>query len=487
MTHVFITPTIMNVHLLLSFLFLCLAPAVSAERPNFIFFITDDISFDDIGPYGNRFVKTPHLDRMADEGLVFEQAYLTTSSCSPSRCSMITGRYPHNTGAPELHMPLPTDQVTFIQQLKEAGYHTFLSGKNHMNDSNPAALGFTQATRGKGASASEDWVELIARRPKDRPFFAWFGSNDAHRNWDLGNDTVKYDPSDIEVPPYMVDGPETRKDLAAYYGEVSRSDLHVGKLMAELERQGIAGNTYLVYCSDNGRPFPRCKTRMYDSGSQTPLIIWSPGKVRPARTRSLASAVDFAPTFLELAGVKPSPTIQGVSLVPILKDPSAVVRDVAFSERNWHVYSAHERAVRHGKWLYLENAFPQHAALSVESDWNAYPAAIEYWQFQRAGKLTSLQKDVQLAPRPAVELYDTTADPHQLTNLAEQAEHQEIRATLAKVLADWVGQTGDTVPEHPTPTRKKGDPQKGNRGEIPGAAKQAERVNHPGPVRIARP
>jgi arylsulfatase len=475
----------MKIHLLLGFLFFGYISAPAAERPNFIFFITDDISFDDIGPYGNKLVKTPNLDRMAAEGLVFDRAYLTTSSCSPSRCSMITGRYPHNTGAPELHMSLPVDQVTFIQQLREAGYHTMLSGKNHMNDGDPKALGFTQATRGRGGSASEDWVELIANRPKDQPFFAWLGSNDAHRNWDLGSDTVKYDPSEIEVPPYMVNGPKTRDDLAAYYGEVSRSDLYIGKLMAELERQGIAKTTYLIYCTDNGRPFPRCKTRMYDSGSKTPLLIWSPGKIKPARTQSLTSAVDFAPTFLELAGVKSSPTIQGVSLVPILKDSSAVVRDVAFTERNWHVYSAHERAVRHGKWLYIKNAFPLQAALSVESDWTAYPAAIEYWEYQRTGKLNPNQLDVQLAPRPSVELYDTDADPHQFNNLAGQAEHKEIEEKLAKALAEWTKQTGDTVPENPTPTRKKGDPQKGIRGEIPGASQKAERINHPGPVWIS--
>ncbi|MES2981043.1 MAG: sulfatase [Verrucomicrobiota bacterium] len=457
-----------------------ISSAFAAERPNFIFFLTDDVSFDDIGPYGNTFVKTPNLDRMAAEGMVFDRAYLTISSCSPSRCSMITGRYPHNTGAPELHMPLPADQVTFIQQLKEGGYHTILSGKNHMGDAK--ALGFTEVSGGKGPSASESWVEILKHRPKDQPFFAWFGSNDAHRGWDLGDDAPVYDPAEIEVPPYMVDGLETRKDLAAYYGEVSRSDAYIGKLMAELQRQGIEKNTYLVYCTDNGRPFPRCKTRSYDSGMKTPLIIWKPGSIQPARTNSLTSAIDFAPTFLELAGINPSPTIQGVSLVPILKDPKATVRDFAFSERNWHVYSAHERSVRYGDWLYIKNAFPHLAALSIESDHTVYPAAIEYWEHQRAGTLNPLQMDVQLVPRPSVELYRTNTDPHQFTNLADQPEHQEIQTKLAEILAQWTAQTGDTVPEKPTPTRKKGDPHSFARTEIPGATKQAESINHPGPV-----
>jgi N-sulfoglucosamine sulfohydrolase len=470
----------MKSKLLLLLLLFCFPDAFAADRPNFIFFITDDISYDDIGPYGNTIVETPNLDRMAKEGMVFDRAYLTTSSCSPSRCSMITGRYPHNTGAPELHMPLPAEQVTFIQQLKEAGYHTILSGKNHMGDGK--ALGFTAVSGGKGPSGSDNWVELLKNRPKEQPFFAWFASNDAHRGWDADSELHKYDPAKIQVPPYMVDGPETRKDLAAYYSEVSRTDAFIGKLMAELESQRIAKNTYLVYCADNGRPFPRCKTRMYDSGSKTPLLIWQPGAIKPARTSSLTSTIDLAPTFLELAGVKPSSTIQGVSLVPILKDPKAIVRDFAFTERNWHVYSAHERAVRHGNWLYIRNAFPHLAALSVESDDSQYPAAIEYWEYQRAGKLTPLQKDVQLAPRPKVELYRTDTDPHQFNNLAEQPEHQEVLTLLSKTLDQWTEQTGDTVPENPTPTREKGGPKAGVLGEIPGAAKKADRINHAGPV-----
>jgi len=461
-------------------LLFALSSLFGADRPNFIFFLTDDISFDDIGAYGNTFVKTPNLDRVAAEGMVFDRAYLTISSCSPSRCSMITGRYPHNTGAPELHMPLPEDQVTFIQQLKEAGYHTILSGKNHMG--NPERLGFTEVSSGKGPSGSEDWVDLLKDRPNGRPFFAWFASQDAHRGWQADEHAPVYDPEMIVVPPYMVDGPETRKELAAYYSEVSRTDTFTGKLIAELRRQGIAENTYFVYCTDNGRPFPRCKTRMYDSGSKTPLIIWRPGTIEPARTRSLVSAIDFAATFLDLAEVKPSPTIQGVSFAAVLKDPKASVRDYAFTERNWHVYSAHERAVRHGDWLYIKNAFPEKMALSVESDSKVYPAAIEYWERQRANALLPWQWDVQLAPRPKVELYHTLADPHQFTNLAGQLEFQDIQQHLEKVLNEWSEQTGDTVPRELTPDRMKGQPQAGIRTEVPGAGKQAEKINHPGPV-----
>lgn len=450
----------------------------AAERPNFIFVITDDISAEDIGPYGHKVVKTPNLDRMAREGRVFDQAYLTTSSCSPSRCSIITGRYPHNHGAPELHLPLPRDQRTFIQDLQAAGYYTLIAGKNHIGEANE--IGFERAANGGKPGGNEEWVKLLRDRPAGRPFFAWLASSDAHRAWQRSDRAPTYKPEDVVVPPYLVDGPETRADLAQYYHEVSRSDTALGELFAELERQGIAASTYVIYCSDNGRPFPRCKTRLYDSGIKTPLLVWRPGTIQPGRTNALVSAVDFSATFLDLAGVKAGPTFQGVSFAPVLRDPRATVRDYAFAEHNWHVYGAHERMVREGDWLYIRNARPNQQNLSVESD-DTFPAGKELWAAQAAGTTNANQRDVFLNPRPREELYDVRRDPHQLKNLAADASAQDALRQLGGVLDRWVRETGDTIPAKPTPDRAKG--RTNTAGELPGAATMATRINQPGPVR----
>ncbi|WP_182865313.1 sulfatase-like hydrolase/transferase [Rhodopirellula sp. JC639] len=214
-------------------------------KPNFVFFITDDISPRDLGIYGNDFVHTPNLDALAKRALVFDNAFLTTSSCSPSRCSIITGRYPHNTGAPELHNPLPPDQPTFVNSLRKAGYHTILSGKNHMGP-NTHRLGFEVRSDSKPAGA-EQWVDHLRDRPQDRPFFAWFASHDAHHPFTPNDKAPTYDPAAIRVPPMMADGPLTRQELANYYHEVSRTDHYVGELFEELKRQGIAENTYFIY------------------------------------------------------------------------------------------------------------------------------------------------------------------------------------------------------------------------------------------------
>jgi len=457
--------------------------AEQENRPNFIFFITDDISWNDLGCYGNQFVKTPNLDRIAQEGMVFENCYLAISSCSPSRCSIITGRYPHNTGAPELHTTLPEGQYLFPLTLRESGYHTVLSGKHHMGKA--ADKAFSEISRGKGPGSEATWVDILRDRPKDKPFFCWFASTDAHRNWAINEQAPEYDPADVEVPPYLFDGPTTRKDLAEYYHEVSRTDYFSGKLVEELRRQGIAEKTYFIYCSDNGRPFPRCKTMLYDSGIRSPLIVWSPGRVTQGRCASLVSSIDFGPTILDLAGQRMDARIQGISFAKLLTDPTTVTRDYVFAEHNWHVYQAHERLVRYRNWAYIRNAWPDQLSLSMESD-PSFPAGKELWDAEAEGLLSPGQSGLFQRPRPAEELYDVDADPYQLRNLASVDEHHDVLVELRRVLDRWTEQTADTVPTNPTPNRQSIDGRRNpkyRRGTFPGAERNAESVNHPGPVR----
>ncbi|WP_161604545.1 sulfatase-like hydrolase/transferase [Roseiconus nitratireducens] len=454
------------------------------ERPNFVFFLTDDISPDDLSVYGNPVIQTPHLDQIASQGLVFDNAYLTISSCSPSRASIITGRYPHNTGAPELHSALPADQVTFIQKLQQSGYHTVISGKNHMAP--PRQLGFDVSSDSK-PSGCEKWVQHLRDRPKDRPFFCWFASHDAHRPFTPDEHAPTYQPGQIQVPPMMYDGPGTRQELADYAHEVSRTDHYAGELMAELSRQGIADNTYFVYCSDNGRPFPRCKTYLYDSGIKTPLIISGPG-VATGRTDTLVSSIDFSATFLELAKVAAPVSIQGVSFADTLADPQAEpARNVAFAERNWHVYQNHQRAVRTGDWLYIWNAWPERYSIAGESSAYRFQAAKELWEAAERGELSDAQALLTRVPQPAEMLFNVKDDPHQLNNLAGQPSHRDVLVRLGGLLDRWKSETGDSVPDNPTPDRQslhEGVERRTERGEFPGQANKATSINASGPVMV---
>jgi len=451
--------------------------------PNFILFITDDISWDDLGCYGSKVAKTPHLDQMAKQGMRFNNAYLSISSCSPSRCSLISGRYPHNTGAAELHTTLPADQPVFPEALQAAGYYTVLSGKHHMGKA--VNRGFNKVSGGKGPGKEEDWVPILKDRPKDKPFFFWFASSDAHRGWKINKDAPTYKPEEVEVPPYLYDGPVTRKDLAAYLHEVSRTDYYMGQLRKELKKQGIEKDTYIIYMADNGRPFPRCKTRLYDSGIRTPFLIARPGTIKPAVTDSLISSIDISATILELAGAKKDERIQGVSFAAILQNPKATVRDYVFAEHNWHVFQAHERMVRWRDWVLIRNGYPERQNLCMEGD-PSHPAGAELWKMEAAGKLNKDQRDIFLKPRPTLELYDLRTDPHQLRNLIANKKHAPMLSDLIRVLDLWAEDTGDTVPKNPTNDRQDAHGKRAKnhkRGTMPGEERGATKINHPGPVK----
>lgn len=471
-------------HMAIIMVTLLVAAGYAADkRPNFVFIITDDISPRDIGPYGNAVVKTPNLDRIAQQGLVFDNAYNVISSCSPSRCSIITGRYPHNTGAPELHTTLPKDQRTFVQELQKAGYYTVISGKNHM--AKPDQLGFDISSDSHPAG-SEKWVRHLQQRPKDKPFFCWFASHDAHYDFQINDKAPTYQPDEVPVPPMMFDGPLTRGELTGYCHEVSRTDYYTGKVLEELKAQGVADNTYLIYCSDNGRPFPRCKNYMVESGTQTPLIVIGPS-VKSGRTDSLVSSIDYAPTILELASVNKPQTVQGVSFKSILTDPKATTRDVAFAERNWHVFALHERMVRTGDWLYIWNAWPDRHNVCGESSCYLFPAAKELWQAAEGGKLTDAQKRLTLPTQPAELLFNVKADPYQFTSLVDDPKHADVLRQMRQLLDTWKTQTGDSVQKNPTPDRQPLHMRSNariERGDFPGADKNAVHINHPGPIKI---
>ena len=184
-------------------------------------------------------------------------------------------------------------------------------------------------------------MPVLRERPGDKPFFLWLAAFDPHRDYQEGTIPRPHRPEDAVVPPYLPDVPEVRKDLALYYDEIARLDSYVGAVLAELDRQGEAGNTLVLFLSDNGRPFPRCKTTLYDSGIRMPWIVRWPGQVPPGRRcTSLVSTVDIAPTMLKLAGIEPGPNFQGKDFSPLFKDPKARIHETIFAERNWHDYAA---------------------------------------------------------------------------------------------------------------------------------------------------
>ncbi len=456
--------------------------AADRRRPNVVLIIADDMAWDDCGAYGNRKIRTPNIDRLAREGMRFDRAYVTTSSCSPSRSSILTGRYPHNTGAEELHWPLPAEQVTFTEKLKASGYWTAAAGKWHLGnavknrfdvirEANP--MGFQLGT-GEGArtrmtagdsgaiqSGCDQWVPILRDRPRDKPFFLWLASLDPHRDYQSGTIPRPYGPEDVEVPPYLPDVPEVRRDLALYYDEISRLDHYVGEVLAELDRQEIAGETLVLFLSDNGRPFPRCKTTLYESGIRTPLLVRWPGHIPPgSRVGGLVSTIDIAPTVLKLAGIEPGPTFQGKDLSPIFQDPAVRIHQTIFAERNWHDYASRGRAARTERFRYIRNLDPERP-LTPPADAVRSPTFRAMRRLRDEGKLTPAQMSCFLSPRAAEELYDVNADPRELVNLAGDPKYAEVLAEMRRVLSAWEHETEDSPPKEMSPDefdRETGDP-----------------------------
>ena len=463
----------------------------SQNRPNIVLMIADDVSWNDLGCYGHPTVQTPNINYLAENGIRFTQAYLTTSSCSPSRCSLITGRYPHNTGAAELHTPLPGQQVPFTRLLKNAGYYTGHAGKWHMGPAPVSSFDRATATRetslDNGNGGEGNWIKWLQERPRQKPFFFWFAAHDAHRIWHADTFHMGHSYEDAIIPPYLVDSPGTRQDLASYYNEITRFDYYVGKVWEELRRQGVADNTVFIIMADNGRPFPRCKTRLYDSGIKTPLVICWPAGIRDrgAVSPSLVSAIDIGPTILDLAGVRQGNSFQGRSFGAVLRNPQQPFRRFVFAEHNWHDHEAHERMVRDGHFMYIRNARPNQSNPGP-ADSNRSPSHQDLQMLRDAGTLSPAQADIFLYPRPAEELYDCVNDPEQLVNLASVPKYQPILNQLREVMNTWQQETGDTTPDQLTPDwfdRETGDAMdiERIRGEMPGAAMEAERIREAGP------
>lgn len=434
-------------------------------RPNIILIIADDMNWDDSGAYGHPTIKTPNIDKLAQEGQLFTQAFLTASSCSPSRTSIITGKYPHNTDAEQLHWPLPEGHFTFVENLKKAGYWTALGGKYHLGDAvrshfnaieEVGTAGFQLGADGKqkkmegDGSGCESWIHLLKSRPENQPFFLWLAAVDPHRPYEKNIIDLSHKLDDVIVPPYFPDTKEVRSDLALYYDEISRMDAYVGEVIREVQQQGISENTFILFISDNGRPFPRDKTTLYEGGIKTPWIVKWPGKVKKgSKNDRLVSSIDIAPTFMKLAGLVPLEDFEGYDFAPLLFDSKTSIRNEIYAEDHWHDYEDYTRAIRTNRYKYIKNFYTDlpntPSADAFRSD--TYKSMLE---LKEQNKLTEAQLRCFVIPRPEEELYDIVKDPFELVNLAGNPNEQKALTEMREKLIAMRLKTNDIMPAHRT-------------------------------------
>jgi len=351
----------------------------------------------------------------------------------------MTGRYPHNTGAQELESPLPGSALIFPTALAEAGYYTAAAGKWHLGK--PSIPKFEKLYPVRDDSGSADWVKALTERPRDRPFMLWLASTDPHREWTAPR---IHRPDEVVVPPFLADRPGTRSEFARYYDEITRTDQMVGRVLDQLSKQGDAEDTVVVLLSDNGRPFPRSKTSLYDSGVKTPFIVrWPSGVKAGAINPNPISMIDLAPTILELAGIESPPDFQGRSFARTLFDPAVSIRDYVFLERNAHGMFGFERGVRSRDFLYVQNLYP--TKLPCHMQFRTGATTKDLMDLARENALVPAQRQCFASPRPLEELFDTRSDPFSLHNLAGEPAQAHILAKMRQELATWSAETGDAI------------------------------------------
>ncbi|MCS7026192.1 MAG: sulfatase [Bryobacteraceae bacterium] len=420
-----------------------LAPALlqgQPRRPNFVFLISDDHSYPDLGALG-RPVRTPNLDRIAAEGVVFENCFVSSPQCSPNRSSIFTGCTPHTTSTSRLHTPMPDWERTFVDDLRQAGYFAGAFRKVHQGNA------FDKRTWNFYATAQEPFQKFFDALPPGRPFFLHIGFTDPHRVYKRGRYPVKHDPAQVVVPAFLPDDEEIRDDLADYYNAISRMDMEVGQVLDLLKQRNLMENTLVLFTGDNGMPFPGAKGTCYDPGIRVPLLAWWPGRTKPGTKQSeLISHVDLPCTWLEAAGLPIPKRMQGRSFLPLLTGLGDYrPREAVFSERNWHDHFDPQRCVRTRRHKLIFNALP-HLPYRPIGDLRDSPTWAAYLRLAHQGKLSAAHLRLHQPARPMIELYDLEKDPNEFHNVATDPQYATVREDLQRKLSDWMHETYDFLP-----------------------------------------
>ena len=440
----------------------------SPKRPNILFFIADDWSNRHASYFGTTWINTPHFDRVAREGVVFNNTFTSNPKCTPSRTTILTGRNSwQNKEAVNHYSIMPNDFPVYPSLLAEAGYFVGLTGKGWGPGdfkstgwkNNPAGPAFNSKTHKppyKGMSNNDyaaNFADFLSQRPAAQPFCFWLGSTEPHRVYEEGSGLrAGKKLSDVKVPGYWPDNNIIKSDLLDYALEVEGNDAQLGRVLAMLEQAGELNNTLVVVTSDHGMPFPRVKGQIYEEAFHIPLAIRYGKNIVGGRTiDDFINTRDFAPTFLELAGVNPPATMTGKSFLDVLRSGKSGIVDAT---RNTMIIAKERhdigrpndagypvRAIRTPDFLYIRNYTP-----------DAWPAGMPETGYRDVDDsptktlLLSRFDDyykLNFGKRPAEELYDIRTDPDCLINLARNLDYAQRMRLLRDQMEKTLKAEGD--------------------------------------------
>ena len=454
-------------HLLIAVFLLISALPVSAQsRPNILWISAEDIS-PDLGSYGDGYARTPNLDKLASQGVRFAKAFSVAPVCAPSRSAIITGMYATSIGSHHMRSKAvpPAGVKAFPEYLRAAGYYCTNNSKTDYNFEAPPS-NTPPVTVWDESNRKAHW----RNRAPGQPFLAVFNLIVTHESQirtgkeEFAKNTAGLKPEDRHdaaravLPPYYPDTPVVRNDWARYHDLITAMDLQAAELLKQLEEDGLTENTIVFFWGDHGRGLPRAKRWLYDSGIRVPLIVRWPGQLQPGTVREdLVSLLDLAPTVLSLAGVPVPSHMQGQVF---LGKGTAPARQYVFAHRD-RMDEAYDRmrAVHDGRYEYIRNYFPgrpyaQHIDYMEEMPTMREMRRVHKEHFNALspeyGKVMTEAQQLFFQPeKPAEELYDLGADPHEVKNLATSEAHQSQLKRLREALDQWQKETKDLgdIPE----------------------------------------
>lgn len=449
----------------------------AAPRPNILFALADDISYPHMGAYGTNWIRTPAFDRVAREGILFNNAYTPNSKCSPSRASILTGRNSWQLEAGGNHIVhWPKKFKTYTDVLLENGYHVGFTAKGY----NPWVDGERKSICGPGYNRfsttpptnyihdydyDANFEDFLSDRETGQPFCFWYTSLEPHRRYEFksGARLSGKMPEDIDsVPSFWPDNDSVRHDMLDYAFEIEYFDQELQKMLDMLAERNELDNTLVIVTSDNGMPFPRVKGQAYEYATHLPLaMMWKSGIKNPGRqVDDFINFIDFAPTFLELAGVDHQAsgmqTITGQSFTDILySDKEGMITNyrnfVLVGKERHDVGRPNDwgypiRGLVKNGYLYLHNFKPNRwPAGNPETGYlntDGSPTKTVILEARRTGKD---QKHWQLCfgKRPQEELYDLQKDPENINNLAANPDMAELKKQMKEELFAKLKEEGD--------------------------------------------
>ncbi len=426
-----------------------------APRPNIIWLVAEDQSPDYFPMYGDSTISLPSLEKLAADGVVYDNAVAPVPVCAPARSALITGMYPTTMGThnmrnykawadknePSINVPnysanVPDGVKMFTEYLRKDGYYCINGPKEDYNFAKTEASWDESSKEGK-----HHW----RKRKKDQPFFAVFNYIVCHESqiWERGKDSLYVDPNAVPVPPYFPNTKVVRHDLAVNYSNLKRMDDQIAGVIQQLKEDGLYENSIIFFYGDHGGPFPRQKRSLYDSGVKVPLIIKFPKNV-DAGTRDdrLFSFIDFAPTVLSWAGIEPPKVMQGIAQFGKFEQQDKPEYTFHTSDRFDEIYDR-VRAVRSKRFKFVKN-FNTEVSHSISVAYREQmPLMQELRAKYKANELNDEQAFWLLPTKPEEELYDLQADPYELVNLAQRPELRDTLIKMRKILKNWMKNTND--------------------------------------------